>query len=101
MGCFCAITDILTFFCQPLQPCVIADCGEHKDDDSWGTALNDNSGDIHPDFPEDSDIDFKDVSVSKDFDLQGGVNFSREHETARQTAENKPAPKLCDANERY
>lgn len=54
-----------------LQPCVIADCGEHKDGDSWGSAPNDGSGDTHPDFPEDSDIDFKDVSIGEDFELQG------------------------------
>lgn len=45
----------------PVEPCVIADCGEHKDGDSWGPASVDQSGDAHPEFPEDSDIDFKDV----------------------------------------
>lgn len=58
------------FFCF-LQPCVIADCGEHKDGDSWGAAPNDGSGDTHPDFPEDSDINLKDVSICQVFDLQG------------------------------
>lgn len=47
-----------------LQPCVIADCGQHQDGDSWGTAPSDGSGDTHPEFPEDSDVDFKDVSSS-------------------------------------
>lgn len=51
-------------WCLPLQLCVIADCGEHKDGDSLGVAPNDGSGDTYPDFPEDSDIDFKDVSIS-------------------------------------
>lgn len=46
----------------PFQPCVIAECGEHKDGDSWGVAPSDGSGDAHPEFPDDSDIDFKDVS---------------------------------------
>ncbi|XP_076005142.1 peptidyl-prolyl cis-trans isomerase D [Genypterus blacodes] len=45
----------------PVKPCFIADCGEHKDGDSWGAASVDGSGDAHPDFPEDADIDFKDV----------------------------------------
>lgn len=49
--------------CLTLQTCIIADCGEHKDGDSWVVAPNDGSGDQHPDFPEDSDIDFKDVSI--------------------------------------
>ena len=56
---------------MPLQPCIIADCGEHKDGDSWGTAPNGGAGDAHPDFPEDADIDFKDVSARELFDLQG------------------------------
>lgn len=54
-----------------VQPCVIADCGEHKDGDSWGAPAGDGTGDAHPDFPEDSDVDFKDVSVTAGFDLQG------------------------------
>lgn len=54
-----------------MQPCIIADCGEHKDGDSWGAAPSDGTGDAHPVFPEDSDIDFKDVSISAVFDLQG------------------------------
>lgn len=45
----------------PVKLCVIAECGEHKDGDSWGVAPNDGSGDAHPDFPEDSDVDFKNV----------------------------------------
>jgi len=47
------------------QLCVIAECGEHQDGDSWGSGPNDGSGDAHPDFPEDSDVDFKDVRMSR------------------------------------
>lgn len=43
------------------QPCIISECGEHKEGDDWGVAPIDGSGDTHPDFPEDSDVDFKDV----------------------------------------
>lgn len=53
----------LRFSFNRLQPCVIADCGEHKDGDSWGAAPNDGTGDTHPDYPEDSDINFKDVRM--------------------------------------
>lgn len=64
---FCAMIDMTDSFCWclPLQLCIIAECGEHKDGDSWGVASSDGSGDTHPDFPEDSDIDFKDVSISE------------------------------------
>jgi len=43
--------------------CVVADCGELKEGDDWGIVPQDGSGDAYPDFPEDSDIDLKDVSI--------------------------------------
>lgn len=45
------------------QLCIIAECGELKEGDDWGITPQDGSGDAHPDFPEDSDIDLKDVSI--------------------------------------
>ncbi|XP_043982519.1 peptidyl-prolyl cis-trans isomerase D isoform X2 [Gambusia affinis] len=66
----------------PIKPCIIADCGEHKDGDSWGAALDDGTGDAHPDFPEDSDIDFKDldkvVSTAEDVKNIGNVMFKNQ-----------------------
>lgn len=47
-----------------LQLCIIAECGELKEGDNWGLAPMDGSGDTHTDFPEDSDVDLKDVSIS-------------------------------------
>uniref|UniRef100_H3D679 Peptidyl-prolyl cis-trans isomerase D n=1 Tax=Tetraodon nigroviridis TaxID=99883 RepID=H3D679_TETNG len=61
MGVVNMLESIETKDDAPVKPCVIADCGEHKDGDSWGTAPNDGSGDAHPDYPEDSDISLKDV----------------------------------------
>lgn len=46
-----------------LQLCVIADCGELKEGDDWGLFPQDGSGDSYPDFPEDADVDLKDVSA--------------------------------------
>ncbi|NXI16177.1 PPID isomerase, partial [Irena cyanogastra] len=46
---------------NPAKLCVIAECGELKEGDDWGITPQDGSGDAHPDFPEDSDIDLKDV----------------------------------------
>uniref|UniRef100_A0A672FVF6 Peptidyl-prolyl cis-trans isomerase D n=1 Tax=Salarias fasciatus TaxID=181472 RepID=A0A672FVF6_SALFA len=67
----------------PVKPCVIADCGEHKDGDSWGSAPSDGTGDAHPDFPEDSDIDFKDVdkvlSVAEDVKNIGNTLFKNQN----------------------
>ncbi|XP_061691980.1 peptidyl-prolyl cis-trans isomerase D [Syngnathoides biaculeatus] len=63
----------------PVKPCLIADCGEHKDGDSWGEAPSDGTGDAHHDFPEDSDVDFKDVdkvmSVAEDIKKIGNNLF--------------------------
>jgi peptidyl-prolyl isomerase D len=46
---------------KPAKLCVIADCGELKEGDDWGIFPKDGDGDSHPDFPEDADIDLKDV----------------------------------------
>lgn len=47
-----------------LQLCIIAECGELKEGDNWGILPVDGSGDIHPDFPEDSETDFREVCIS-------------------------------------
>lgn len=59
-----SLSTYLSLYLYVSQPCIIADCGEHKAGDDWGVAPDDGSGDAHPDFPEDSDLDFNDVSVS-------------------------------------
>ncbi|XP_030624635.1 peptidyl-prolyl cis-trans isomerase D [Chanos chanos] len=61
MGVVKMLENVETKDDAPVKPCIIADCGEHKAGDDWGVAPNDGSGDAHPDFPEDSDVDFKDV----------------------------------------
>ncbi|XP_014837465.1 peptidyl-prolyl cis-trans isomerase D [Poecilia latipinna] len=70
----------------PIKPCIVADCGEHKDGDSWGATPDDGTGDAHPDFPEDSDIDFKDldkvVSTAEDVKNIGNVMFKNQDWTA-------------------
>ncbi|KAJ6668706.1 hypothetical protein lerEdw1_012189 [Lerista edwardsae] len=64
---------------EPEKLCVIADCGELKEGDDWGIAPVDGSGDTHPDFPEDSDIDLKDidkiVTVAEDVKNMGNTFF--------------------------
>ncbi|XP_077387918.1 peptidyl-prolyl cis-trans isomerase D [Festucalex cinctus] len=63
----------------PVKPCVIADCGQHKNGDGWGAAPCDGTGDAHHEFPEDSDVDFKDVdkvvSVAEDIKKIGNNLF--------------------------
>lgn len=46
---------------KPAKLCIIAECGELKEGDDWGIFPKDGSGDSHPDFPEDADVDLKDV----------------------------------------
>lgn len=82
MGVVKMLESIDTTEDTPVKPCVIADCGEHKDGDSWGAAPSDGSGDTHPDYPEDSDIDFKDVdkvlSVAEDVKNIGNNLFKNQ-----------------------
>uniref|UniRef100_A0A665V9X7 Peptidyl-prolyl cis-trans isomerase D n=1 Tax=Echeneis naucrates TaxID=173247 RepID=A0A665V9X7_ECHNA len=93
MGIVKMLESIDTQDDTPVKPCIIADCGEHKDGDSWGFATNDGSGDIHPDFPEDSDIDFKDVdkvlSVAEDIKNIGNNLFKNQNWKAAVNKYNK------------
>lgn len=67
----------------PVKPCIIAECGEHKAGDDWGVAPDDGSGDAHPDFPEDSDVDLKDVdkvlAVAEDVKNIGNNFFKKQN----------------------
>ncbi|XP_053111189.1 peptidyl-prolyl cis-trans isomerase D [Hemicordylus capensis] len=67
---------------EPVKLCVIAECGELKGDD-WGILPMDGSGDIHPDFPEDSDVDLKQidkiVSVAEDVRNIGNTYFKSQN----------------------
>ncbi|CAH1267646.1 PPID [Branchiostoma lanceolatum] len=45
----------------PTQPCVIADCGELLPGDDEGLSMDDGTGDTYMDWPEDSDVDLKNV----------------------------------------
>ncbi|KAM9377336.1 peptidyl-prolyl cis-trans isomerase D isoform 1-T1 [Pholidichthys leucotaenia] len=82
MGVVKMLEEVDTKEDAPIKPCIIADCGEHKDGDSWGMAPNDGTGDSHPNFPEDSDVDFKDVdkvlSVAEDVKNLGNNLFKNQ-----------------------
>lgn len=82
MGILKMLEAIETNEDAPVKPCVIADCGEHKDEDSYGDGPSDGTGDTHPDFPEDSDVDFKDVdkvlSVAEDVKNIGNSLFKNQ-----------------------
>ncbi|XP_043917984.1 peptidyl-prolyl cis-trans isomerase D isoform X2 [Protopterus annectens] len=68
---------------KPVKPCIIADCGELKEGDDWGIAATDGTGDEHPDFPEDSDCDLKDVekviSIAEDLKNVGNILFKSQN----------------------
>lgn len=65
---------------KPTKLCVIAECGELKEGDDWGIFPKDGSGDNHPDFPEDADIDLKDVNkillITEDLKNIGNTFFN-------------------------
>ncbi|XP_075607911.1 peptidyl-prolyl cis-trans isomerase D [Balearica regulorum gibbericeps] len=68
---------------NPAKLCVIAECGELKEGDDWGIVPQDGSGDVHPDFPEDSDIDLKDVdkivAIAEDIKNIGNTSFKSQN----------------------
>lgn len=68
---------------KPAKLCVIAECGELKEGDDWGIFPKDGSGDCHPDFPEDADIDLKDVDkillISEDLKNIGNTFFKSQN----------------------
>ncbi|EDL15462.1 mCG20642 [Mus musculus] len=68
---------------KPAKLCVIAECGELKEGDDWGIFPKDGSGDSHPDFPEDADIDLKDVDkillISEDLKNIGNTFFKSQN----------------------
>uniref|UniRef100_UPI00358E7BF9 peptidyl-prolyl cis-trans isomerase D n=1 Tax=Myxine glutinosa TaxID=7769 RepID=UPI00358E7BF9 len=48
---------------KPVQACLIGDCGQFRNGEDWRVVPNDGTGDQYPDFPEDSDIDIRDVAA--------------------------------------
>ncbi|XP_054941758.1 peptidyl-prolyl cis-trans isomerase D isoform X2 [Physeter macrocephalus] len=68
---------------KPAKLCVTADCGELQGRDDWGIFPKDGSGDSHPDFPEDADIDVKDVDkillITEDLKNIGNTFFKSQN----------------------
>ncbi|XP_029472498.1 peptidyl-prolyl cis-trans isomerase D [Rhinatrema bivittatum] len=68
---------------QPTKLCIIADCGELKDGNEWVMPPVDGSGDSHPDFPEDSDVELNDVdkivSIAEDVKNIGNSFFKSQN----------------------
>uniref|UniRef100_A0A8C9CAT9 peptidylprolyl isomerase n=1 Tax=Phocoena sinus TaxID=42100 RepID=A0A8C9CAT9_PHOSS len=68
---------------KPAKLYVIAECGELKEGDDWGIFPKDGSGDSHPDFPEDADIDLKDVDkillITEDLKNIGNIFFKSQN----------------------
>ncbi|XP_062856733.1 peptidyl-prolyl cis-trans isomerase D [Trichomycterus rosablanca] len=83
MGLVKMLESIDTKDDNPVKPCIIVECGEHKAGDGWAVAPNDGSGDVHPDFPEDSDLDFIDadkiLSVAEDIKNIGNNFFKSQN----------------------
>lgn len=51
---------------KPIQECKIEDCGEIAEGEDDGFIQDDGTGDLLPDSPEDSDLDFKQVASIKE-----------------------------------
>ncbi|XP_019390083.1 PREDICTED: peptidyl-prolyl cis-trans isomerase D isoform X1 [Crocodylus porosus] len=68
---------------NPAKLCIIAECGELTEGDNWGILPVDGSGDIHPDFPEDSETNFREVdkivSIAEDIKNIGNTFFKSQN----------------------
>ncbi|XP_054442614.1 peptidyl-prolyl cis-trans isomerase D-like [Pteronotus mesoamericanus] len=68
---------------KPAELCVFAECGELKEGDDWGIFPEDGSGDKHPDFPKDADIDLRDVDkillITEDLKNIGNTFFESQN----------------------
>lgn len=68
---------------KPAELCVIAECGELKEGGDWGLVPQDGSGDSYPDFPEDADVDLKDVDkillIAEDLKNIGNTFFKSQN----------------------
>lgn len=47
---------------QPVEPCIIRNCGQLSPGQDFGLFQVDGTEDVYPPFPEDSDLDFHNVS---------------------------------------
>ncbi|KFM57362.1 Peptidyl-prolyl cis-trans isomerase D, partial [Stegodyphus mimosarum] len=67
---------------EPLELCIIENCGEYKPGEDFGLCENDGTEDVFPPFPEDSDMDFKDIDhilwVAERIKLSGNIYFKKE-----------------------
>ena len=68
---------------KPAKLCVIAECRELKEGDDWEIFPRDGSCDSHPDFPEDVDVDLKDIDkivlISEDLKNLGNTFFKSQN----------------------
>lgn len=47
---------------NPVEPCIISNCGQLKPGQDFGLYLVDGTEDVYPSFPEDSNVDCHNVS---------------------------------------
>lgn len=55
---------LFLFISFKFQHCIISNCGEYAPGEDFGLRENDGTEDVYTPFPEDSDINFKEVFVS-------------------------------------
>ncbi|KAK7086440.1 hypothetical protein SK128_000053 [Halocaridina rubra] len=63
MGVARALEKVKTDGDRPVERCEIFDCGEFLPGQSFGIVDDDGTPDIYPQYPEDSDINFKDTTA--------------------------------------
>ncbi|KAG0715792.1 Peptidyl-prolyl cis-trans isomerase D [Chionoecetes opilio] len=85
LGVVKALGKVKTDGDSPVERCIVTNCGEFSPGEAFGLVDDDDSPDIYPQFPEDSDVEFSEatmaelVSVISDI-KEAGNTFFKTHQ---------------------
>ncbi|KAG8198691.1 hypothetical protein JTE90_015515 [Oedothorax gibbosus] len=82
MGVVSEMENLHTENDEPLELCIISNCGEYKPGEDFGMCENDGTEDIYAPFPEDCDMDYKNIEntlwVAEQIKMSGNFFFKRQ-----------------------
>ncbi|GFS41653.1 peptidyl-prolyl cis-trans isomerase D [Trichonephila inaurata madagascariensis] len=82
MGVVSEMENLITENDEPLEPCIIENCGEFEKGEDFGLNECDGTEDTYAPFPEDCELDFKDIDhilwVAEQVKISGNSFFRKE-----------------------